>query len=182
MLRTAFILSLFGALIGNAYNSLHAFSGTIPVTVVHTNPLLDWQSYLLFGFAGLTIGGLTLLIDKWRGKSNPVSWSSAISAIAFLGVFYLLSACMFLSNTVLFIILLSGFILSWALYDRSGDAILAALLVAIAGSTAEIAQVYYHCYYYARPQVLGVPYWLPLLYLIASITTGQLARASRSAG
>lgn len=181
MLRTALILFAFGALVGNVYNSFHAFSGTIPITAVHSNPLLDWRSYLLFGFAGLSIGMLTLLFDRLRKKTNASSWPKAIGAIALLGVFYLFSACTFLSNTAIFIILLFGFMLSWALYDKSGDAILAAMLVAIVGSAAEIAQVHYESYQYARPEVLGVTYWLPLLYCIASITTGQLARASVSA-
>ena len=89
---------------------------------------------------------------------------------------------MFLPNTLIFFVLAGGFILSVFLYDRSGYALLAALLVAIAGTTAEVLQVYYHLYYYARPQVMGVTYWLPLLYGLSSITTGQLARALASDG
>jgi hypothetical protein len=178
ILRTAVVLFLFGALLGNAYNSLHAYSGAIPITSIHTNPLIDWQSYLLFGFAGLSIGMLTLLFDhKLRKKAPAATWRNALGALALLGIFYVISACMFLSNATILLILIGGFLLSVWLYDRHGLALLAALIVAIIGTSAEILQVYFHSYYYARPEVMGVCWWLPLLYGIASITTGQLARA-----
>jgi hypothetical protein len=176
--RTIAVLFLFGAIVGNGYNSLHAHLGTLPITASHPSPLTDWSSYLLFGFAAVGIGMLTLLFDhKLRKESRVTSWLNAIGALALLGMFYFLSACMFLSNTAIFIILAVGFVLSVLLYDRHGYALLAALLIAIIGTTAEVLQVYYHSYYYARPQIMGVTYWLPLLYGMSSITTGQLARA-----
>jgi hypothetical protein len=178
MWRTALILFLFGALVGNAYNSFHAFSGTIPVTLIHINPLLDWSSYLLFGFAGLSIGLLTLFFDKiFKRKIPKVTALNVAGALLFLGLFYFSSACMFLSNTIIILILAIGFILSVILYDRSGTALLAAVIVAIVGTSAEMYFVHSGMYYYSRPQILGVAYWLPLLYGIASVTTGQLARA-----
>jgi hypothetical protein len=177
-MRTIIILFLFGALVGNGYNAFHAYSNTIPVTATHINPLLDWTSYLLFGFAAVAIGMLTIVFDKWlRGAVPYVSWRRAAGAIVFLGVFYFSSACIFLSNTVILFILIAGFVLCVALYDRSGTALLAAALVAIAGSLLEMFFVHSGMYYYARPQVLGVTWWLPFLYGIASVTTGQFARA-----
>ena len=171
-------LFILGALLGNACNSFHAFSGTIPVTPTHINPLLDWTSYLLFGFAGVAIGVVTLAFDKLFGRnvSSP-GWLNAIGAGALLVVFYFISACMFLSNTAILLILILGFLLSWWMYDRTWLALLAALLVAIAGTTVEITLVHLDVYYYARPQFMGVTYWLPFLYGIANVATGQLARA-----
>ena len=177
-LRTILILFLFGAILGNAFNSMHAFSGAIPVTTVHSKPLVDWSSYLLFGFAGVSIGFLTLLFDRiFRKESQHTGPSNAISAMIMLGFFYFISACIFLSDTLIFFILTAGLILAMLLYDRHGLAFLAALIVAVIGTTAEIVQVNFHSYYYARPQIWGVTWWLPLLYGIASVTTGQLARA-----
>jgi hypothetical protein len=171
-------LFLFGAIGGNLYNSFHAFSGTIPVTPEHINPLLDWTSYLLFGFAGVAIGLVTIVFDKiLRKEAPPVNWPAALGAVALLGVFYFVSACMFLSNTVILLILIFGFALSWWLYDRSWYALVAALLVALGGTAIEITLVHFNVYYYSRPQFMGVAYWLPFLYCIASVATGQLARA-----
>ncbi|MCW3125466.1 MAG: hypothetical protein JWO03_1124 [Bacteroidetes bacterium] len=181
MWRTALALFLFGAIVGNGYNSLHAFMGAIPITDVHSNPLMDWSSYLLFGFAGVSIGMLTIFFDKnLRKESLVANWKNAIASMLLLGVFYFLSACMFISNSVILMILIGGFILSSLLFDRHGYAILAAVLVAIFGTAAEVLQVHYHSYYYARPEIFGVTYWLPFLYGISSITTGQLARALTS--
>jgi hypothetical protein len=181
MFRTIVILFLFGTLLGNAFNSFHAFSGTIPVTAVHINPLLDWSSYLLFGAASVSIGLLTLLFDKTLHKSLPVvTWPNALGALGLLGVFYLSSACIFLGNALILLILIFGFILAVLLYDRSLSALLAALLIAIVGTAAEIYFVHSGMYYYARPQIMGVTYWLPFLYGISSVATGQLARALAS--
>jgi hypothetical protein len=182
MWRTILILFVFGALVGNGFNSLHAYSGTLPITPIHISPLLDWSSYLLFGFAGVSIGLLTLLFDKVRNHKPAVTWAKAAGALALLGVFYLCSACMFLSNTLILVILICGSALSLFLYDRSISAILAVVLVAIAGTGAEMYFVHSGMYYYARPQVMGVTFWLPFLYAISSVTTGQLARATVSKG
>jgi len=178
VMRTTAGLFLFGALGGNLYNSFHAFSGTIPVTPEHINPLLDWTSYLLFGFAGVAIGLVTIAFDRFLRKAGPqASWPNALSAVALLGVFYALSACIFLSNNLILLILIFGAALCWWLYDRSWQALLAAVLVAISGTAAEITMVHLNIYYYSRPQFMGVAYWLPFLYCIASVATGQLARA-----
>jgi len=180
MFCTIAILFLFGVIVGNGYNSFHAYSGTIPITAIHINPLLDWSSYLLFGFAAVAIGLLTLLFDKILHKAPIVSWPNALGALALLGVFYFCSACMFLSNTIILLVLMGGFVLSVIIYVRSASALLAALLVAIVGTSAEISFVHSGMYYYARPQIMGVTYWLPFLYGISSVATGQLARALAS--
>jgi hypothetical protein len=176
-MRTIVILFLFGALIGNAYNAFHAYSGTLPITPIHISPLLDWSSYLLFGLASVLIGMLTILFDRQSQETPQVSWQRAIGAIGLLGIFYFLSACIFLGNNTILLILIAGFVLFATLYDRSASAILAAVIVAVIGSSLEIFFVHSGMYYYARPQLFGVTYWLPLLYGIASIATGQLARA-----
>jgi hypothetical protein len=175
-MRTLLILFVFGALVGNLFNSFHAFSGTIPVTPTHLNPLLDWSSYVLFGFAGVFIGLVTIVFDKLRKDAPGSNWPKAIGACVLLGVFYFISACMFLSNDVILIILIFGFMFSVCLYDRSVFALMAALLVAIAGTAVEITLIDFKIYHYARPQVMGVALWLPFLYGIGSVATGQLAR------
>jgi hypothetical protein len=175
-MRTLLMLFVFGALIGNLFNSFHAFSGTIPVTPTHLNPLLDWSSYLLFGFAGVFIGLATIVFDKLRKDAPASNWPRAISACVLLGVFYFISACMFLSNNVISIILILGFLLSMWLYDRSVFALIAAFIVAIAGTAVEITLIDFKVYHYARPQVMGVAWWLPFLYGIGSIATSQLVR------
>ena len=176
--RAAVLLFVFGAIVGNGFNSFHAYSGTIPVTATHMNPLKDWSSYLLFGFAGLSIGMLSIVLDKLPGGNvKPVSAIKALAGIGLLGIFYFLSACMFLSNGVILGLLIFGFLLSYFLYGRNTVSLGAAFLVAIAGTTAEIIFVQSGMYYYSRPQFMGVAYWLPFLYGIASVTTGQLALA-----
>ena len=180
MWRTILILFAFGALLGNGFNSMHAFSGTIPITPIHISPLLDWTSYLLFGFAGVSIGLVTLLFDRLGRVKPVVSWTKALGALALLGFFYLCSACMFLSNTVILVTLIFGSIVLLYMYDHSINAIIAAILIAIVGTSAEIYFVHSGMYYYARQEVMGVTYWLPFLYVISSVTTGQLARATVS--
>lgn len=177
LIRTILVLFVLGATFGNLFNSFHAFSGTIPVTPGHLNPLLDWSSYLLFGFAGLAIGSTTLFFDKVFGAPAAPSFKHALGACAMLGVFYFITACMFLSNWLILAVLVCGFALMVRIYDYTWRAVLAAVLVALAGTAAEICMVHAHVYYYSRPQFMGVAYWLPFLYGIASIATGQLARA-----
>jgi hypothetical protein len=145
--------------------------------------LLDWSSYLLFGFAGLSIGMLNILIDYlFSNTPTMVSWTKALSGIGLLGIFYFTSACIFLSNNIILLILVFGFLLVFILYAPSGQALLAAVLVAIAGTSAEIYFVHTGMYYYSRPQFMGVTCWLPFLYGIASVTTGQFARLLASSG
>jgi hypothetical protein len=69
-------------------------------------------------------------------------------------------------------------IAAWWLLERTWSGIVLGLLTAVLGTTAEILQsragIFF--YYPEHQNLWGVPSWLPYLYFIASVTTGNLGR------
>lgn len=64
----------------------------------------------------------------------------------------------------------------WYLFDKSLSGLILAFIVGICGSLVEIMIISTGHFYYNNPDFHGVPYWLPLLYIAASVSVGNLGR------
>ena len=64
----------------------------------------------------------------------------------------------------------------WYVSDKTWQGFVLAILTAIVGTGFEMVLTTTGHFYYTQPHILGVPVWLPLLYICASIAVGNLGR------
>lgn len=168
--------------------------------------LIPFWVPFLFGSASLLIGISHPLADKLLAKifkeprlrpGEKNHWLAYMGPLFFLGS-YCLSGFMSQRGDaapLIFpdIILAFLAILTWITLDRTWQGILTSVLTAVSGTAVEIflvkAEVFSYQNYVAGgavlgggalwvgdPHVWGVPMWLPWLYVIASITIGNVGR------
>lgn len=65
----------------------------------------------------------------------------------------------------------------WLLSKKSWQNLLLSIVIAITGTLIEMILVAAGTFVYIQPDLFGVPYWLPLVYICASFAVGELGRA-----
>lgn len=180
MLRTLLVLFFFGGLMG----TLGDYSHVVTRTLGYPDPLLPlpggqpiWVPFL-FGAAsaGIGLSHIFLLKQFKILPSEPVTLKHVIQGSVFFQTTYSLSGFLPLSPTGLRDALLypaAG--LCWFFLDRSWQGAVAAFGTAIVGTAVEVTLCKLGAFYYF-PEVtaaLGVPSWLPALYLIAAVAVGN---------
>lgn len=140
-----------------------------------------WVPFV-FGVAALAIGLSHLEADRWLGPSwtRPGAGSALVVAYGlavFVGL-YALSGFLRFSPIINHLILALGALSIWLGLDRTWQGLLLAFATAIVGSVAEIAMVRLGVFFYypRAAHLLGVPDWLPWLYVGASVAVGNFAR------
>ncbi len=73
-------------------------------------------------------------------------------------------------------ILSAIFLTGWALCDRTPLGLAIAALAALFGPAVEITLIRAGVFVHHEAHLLGIPVWLPFLYLTASVGLGSLAR------
>lgn len=168
----AFLLLFFiGAVAGTFLDWLHTHAGI----AVYINPtFLDtpWWVPFLFGVGVVLIAWTHFKIHPMPPQPKRVLISSLVA---------LFFACWTTSrptvdNVTKVYILLTLYLISWGILDRTRKSIGLAIGTAIIGSLAESLWGAIGIYYYQQPDLLGVPYWLPFLYFHVSQTVGFLGR------
>ncbi|KAA8499868.1 hypothetical protein FVE85_7453 [Porphyridium purpureum] len=184
-LRVSALNVLSGAALGPCLDNYHSAFGLLRyVTPLHVGTsagaiTTTWWTPLLFGFAGLTIGGGTLVLDILltrvgdhdKGKVNMPKRASVPNVLltisAFSGIYYMsgyLYACGMDKTDISVVLWLLTF-LEFGSLVRALDVSLMAmsLLTMIAGPAAEAALIHYgHLYTYAVTDANGVIPWLIL--------------------
>jgi hypothetical protein len=74
------------------------------------------------------------------------------------------------------LVLVAGAWAIWLMVDGSVQGAALAVLNAVAGCTTEIVLTHVGAFRHLQPDALGIPVWLPALYLAAGPALGQLAR------
>ncbi len=170
------LIFVTGAVIGSFFDGFHTHSAT---TFYHRPVLLQmaWWTLPLFGLAALGISTTHVRMDRVLGRpARPLSPVVTAFGIAYFGGFYFASAFLPVSSPGKLLLLLLGWVALWLLLDRTWQGVLLAVLTAIAGCAVEMTLVQLGAFGYRHPDLGGVPYWLPALYLIASLTVGNLGR------
>lgn len=166
-------LQLFA--IGGAAGTLLDGISTWQGIAFYSDPFLfktAWWVPFLFGSA-------TLLIGWSHARIHPLKERRAFRFN--VGLIFLLTACgcAFLLNilsgiqAVLLAILYS---LNWRITDKTIRGAGLASLTALAGCAVEVLLGKLGHYHYTRPDIFGIPYWLPFLYLHFSAAAGWLGR------
>jgi hypothetical protein len=168
--RATLVLVVLGATLGSALDAIHSHFGAVS----YTHPVFAkaaWWVPLLFASAYGTAIGRPLMAPQ--EPPLPV-WKVALGMGLFIGGYWLTVApwdwpvrC-----AVLSVIFVTG----WALCDRTRLGWLVAALAAFFGPLVEITLLRTGVFVHHEAHVLGIPYWLPLIYACASVGLGALAR------
>lgn len=174
-LKNGLKLFVLGALLGPWADHFHTQAGVLAYydTVVFN---MAWWVPLLFGLATVIIGFSHLsLDDRFAMQPKPKNGLDVVWGLLFFLVVYKLSAL--LPESFIKLILL-GFLslATWYFLDRRVLGLVQALLTAAAGCLVESSLSHAKLFYYTNPDFLGVPFWLPFLYVAASVAVGNLAR------
>jgi hypothetical protein len=97
-----------------------------------------------------------------------------MAGLLIFGILYFASG--FLPVSLKFYFILGGALLIWLLFDRSWQGALLGLGTGLAGSCVEITLTHFDYFHYTSPDRWGIPYWLPFLYVGASVAVGNLGR------
>jgi hypothetical protein len=170
LLRTTLILTGLGATLGSLLDGIHSHFGALS----YTTPFLAqtaWWVPLLFAGAYAT-GAMRPLLGS-REPALP-GWKAALGMGLFILSYWLTVAPWpWLVRTAIISVL---FVAGWAICDGTLLGVGIALLTAIIGPTVEITLVHAGTFVHHEVFALGIPGWLPFLYLTAALGLGGLAR------
>jgi hypothetical protein len=167
-------LAFLGATLGAALDGIHTHTGTTAYPTPWVLRMAWWVPPLFAG-AGVAIG-LGRPIARRVVGATPAAPSGARVALA-MGLFvlaYALSGVLPLSTAGIAAVLLALFAVLWWTCDRTALALGLAVATAIGGVLVETTLVAQGAFYHLRPDVAGVPVWLPALYLSAGVAVGLL--------
>lgn len=171
------ILWLFGlgAILGTALDAIHVFSH-IERYPAPTFLGMAWWVPLLFGTAAVAIGSSHALVDPLLGQHRARSLLTSSLQITWLLLAYILSASMldtFTKGGLLLLIYLNF----WLVAGGGWQNLVFSFVTATTGTLVEMTLVAAGAFAYVRPDLLGVPFWLPCLYACASLAVGDLGRS-----
>jgi hypothetical protein len=168
-------LFLVGAFAGSSLDMIHVVSDVL----YYPKPFYFWgQAWwvpFLFGMAAIVLVAGYNMVSSFIGARDPSPPASALteSAIGFI-LAYLATG--FFHHSELLLAL--GLVLAWSWHNKrhpGEGAVPYALAVAVGGTLFEAILSSTGAFYYREPDVLGVPIWLPALYLHASLLTRAIA-------
>jgi hypothetical protein len=170
------LLFLFGATVLVVCDGFHSYSDTTE----YTHPVAfraAWWVPLLFGSAAS--GGGFFYDRGYEKLGGPARLTPvpllAFSVLAFVGIYYA-SGFWRVENGTKLVGLTLGAIALFAISDRSWQGAVLAVGAAVVGFVVEATLVALGTFRYTQPDVLGIPLWLPGLYLASGPSVGQLAR------
>jgi hypothetical protein len=172
--RAAVVMFLLGATLGTSLDAIHTHFGATS----YARPVFfraAWWVPLLFGGA-FSIGLLRPLLEHLVRRPSPVPEArTVLIAMGFFVAAYWVTVLP-LAWPIVSVILLACFVASWWRCDRSvlGAAIAGA--ASIGGPAVEHLMIVNGLFVHHDARFLGVPGWLPFLYLCAAIGLCTLAK------
>ncbi|WP_224361018.1 INSIG family protein [Hyalangium versicolor] len=170
LLRTTLILAGLGATLGSALDGIHSHFGALSYTSPFFAQAAWWVPLL---FSGAYAGGVA---RPWLGRDPaPIpAWKAALAMGLFIAAYWLTVAP---GSWIVRSAILTGiFGISWWICDRTGIGIALAVMTAIVGPFVEIVLVHAGTFVHHEVLFLGIPGWLPFLYLTAAVGLGSLGR------
>lgn len=166
--RPVVTLVVIGATLGVLLDGIHSHFGATS----YTNPIFAktaWWAPLLF--AGAYVGGIArpLLDDK------PLlpAWKPALGMSLFILAYVMTVAPLDLSSRMA--LLVATFVTGYHFCDPSRACLIVSAIGAFSGPFVEINLIRAGVFIHHEAHFAGVPYWLPVLYMIAGVGLGTLA-------
>lgn len=176
MVARLVLLFIAGALLFSVFDGFHTHSGT----TAYPHPVLlgmAWWTPFLFGSAVAGGGAIYALgYRRLNGPPRVASWSRLALCFTGFGLLYFATGFWAAASLLKLAAVLAGASVLWLLTDRSWQGGVLCLVSAVGGTTVEMTLVGVDAFRYLEPDVLGVPFWLPALYIAAGPAIGQLAR------
>ena len=166
------LLSLTGAVVGTLGDQIHVQSGVL----WYRHPALGGQSVwvpFLFGTAGVgLVHAHRLFLRPKPGEPAPPARSLVVPGLIFAAAY--LATGIGRSRPLLVAAALTVAWMIRLLLHPAGDKVAAGLAFAAGGPLFEAALSATGAFSYRHPDMLGVPVWLPALYLHLSLLTRQI--------
>ncbi len=159
---------LLGAVVGTLLDQIHVRSGVL----WYTHPVLLGQAFwvpLVFGAGALVLVNSHAALIALAGGSPAPPGPSAAQAMLFAGAYLLTGVAP--GRPLLVLAVLTAAWLTRVALGPSRELVLAGLAFAVGGPLFEATLSATGGFSYGRPDLLGVPCWLPALYLHASLLT-----------
>ncbi len=175
MLRAAALLALLGAALGPVLDYIHVVTGAIryppPVRFV------PWWVPLLYAGAALAIGLTHPLADRRLGRI-PVLSGPPRRAAGFAGfcAVWVASGAIPLGSAAVAAILAPASLALWWWLDATWQGLVQAAATAAGGCAVERVLSQAGLFAHTHPDVLGLAWWLPWIYVAASIGVGNVGR------
>lgn len=156
-------VALTGATLGSLMDAFHTYGGATS----YPEPVLfraAWWVPGLFAIAYLSIALAYVPVQRLFKSALP-SRNQQIGGVLFFATLYFSSGFLPFENAGKTVVLLTGAALLFAYVDRSKAAIACGVAGAFIGPTTEILLTHLGVFSHLQPDVLGIPMWLPALYL-----------------
>lgn len=176
-IKNFLILFIMGAILGPICDGFHSHTDTLAYPEVWKFKMAWWVP-LLFGSATVVVGYSHSHMDILWNKRRNFSWKfTLIGVFSFISI-YFLSAILNLNELTKSSIIYVLAMLIWYFFDRTFYGLILAILTSIIGSLVEISLIFTQNFYYLpeHSHIWGIPYWLPALYIAASVTIGNFGR------
>jgi hypothetical protein len=172
--RAGLTLAALGATLGVALDAIHSHFGATAYAAPVVWRTAWWVPPLFAG--AFTIGLLRPLLDRLL-PTGPLPGARAVIAAfgLFVAAYWVTVAPLPWPAVVAALLVL--FAAAWWIADRSPAGLALAALAAAGGPAVEALLIALGLFRHLHePLALGVPHWLPFLYLCASAALGPLAR------
>jgi hypothetical protein len=167
--RELLVMAAIGCSVGTLGDRLHTLSGVLR----YPNPIWQDEAWFVppeFALAGIALGlGHRSLREMLGVAPRAPSWTEHVLGIVLAALAYIATATVKDPRWIASI--LYGAFVARAVLGRSRSVVLYALLAATVGTATEATLVKMSVFEYCVPgrETLGVPYWLPGVYLHAAL-------------
>ena len=170
------VLLLFGATVGTLLDAMHTFGGITEYMHPFVLSTAWWVPFLFMSAYGF--GGYLYAVGhrQLKGPEAVPEWGPAIAGVGAFAALYAVSAFLPASNVAKLAIVLAGAMGLWFALDRSRQGIALACVAAFFGPLTEFMLWRAGMFRHRQPDLMGVPMWLPALYLASGPSFGQFAR------
>jgi len=169
------LLILFGATICTLGDHLHATSGVLAYREVAFWDQAWWVGPLFGGATIACVVGARPFI-AW-GKATEVAPPRRLLAdlIGFCAAYAYTSFAAHDRPNVTLVVLVMVFVVRVLAEDRARWLVVYSLALAVCGTLFEAGLSSTGAFYYLHPDLLGVPRWLPGIYLHAGLIAGEIS-------
>lgn len=174
-IRSICLLFLLGAILGTFGDELHVLSQIDgypnPMAPIPGTGQPFWVPFL---FGGATV--LIALSHRSRRSRYPLTFIRIVVGIlAFIGLYALSAFIPIGFGPIKDLILALGAVLIWGLFDKTGIGLFHCAATALFGTAFEIMLTRSGVFFYSpgSDHLMGVPSWLPWLYVAASVAVGN---------
>lgn len=175
-MRALLLLLAFGAVIGTLLDAMHTFGGVTAYTHPFVLQTAWWVPFLFasaYGFGGFIYA---VGYERLRPAAPIAPWNRLVIGVIVFAGLYAISAFAPVTNATKTALLLAGAIALWVWLDRSVAGIFLAGVAGFFGPLSEVLLSRAEVFRHVRPDLLGIPVWLPALYLATGPSFGQFAR------